>query len=376
MRHLIAPALFLLLFLGCGASDDPAPPDSIPAAATAMDSKLKSGMASHMAQLPQLEESLMFIFNPGSPLAQGVMLTPDTSPGAPPYTFTFSGPYDGNGDGMNETTLSGRATFNSDPVSAWSGVTGQATADVTIPIVGNVYRGNINFTTTSAERRISGSGTLTEPLTSNTTTMTVAAAMPLVVKPATGAAGAVSNACGLSLEGQVALEAAGASGSLKSIWNFSASNTSVAVNNTTFTDPSGRVTALPDSTVDLRCGGGGTINDWVGTYDQNWACLPRESGRATITLSVAATDTVAISDEDPPGSGDIATYSAMTIGANPHALRGFFMSGPMGFRYREDFNWTLGKIGTGFSQVSSYVYVEGPKQGTGGLCVASARRLP
>ena len=93
MRRLIAPALFMLLFLGCGSSDDPIPqPVAIPAAATAMDSQLVTGMDTFMPRVVRFETILVFILNPGTPLAQGVTLTPDTSPGASPHSFMFSGP--------------------------------------------------------------------------------------------------------------------------------------------------------------------------------------------------------------------------------------------------------------------------------------------
>lgn len=380
MRPSIAPAFILILFMGCGKSDQQTmipqgQSNPIPAAAAAMDSKLTTGIASLMPRVPRFEGSLVAIFNPGTPLAQGVAFTPDVSPGAPPHSFTFSGPYDGNGDGLNETTISGRATFNSDPNIDWTGVTGSATVDVAIPILGHVYHADITFSITSAERQLSGSGTFTDPLTGNATTMTVPAAAPLLIKPATGTPGAVSNACGYSMEGRMNLEVTGPSGTLSSIWNFLFNSASVAVNNRTFTDSSGQITMLPDTTVDTTCGGSGTIDDWTGSYDQNWVCLPRESGRATITMSLSGPASVSITDEDPPGSGNTLTYAATTIGANPHTLRGLFITGPLGFRYREDFNWTMRKSLSGFAQSSTYVYIEGPNTGKGGLCVASAPRL-
>jgi hypothetical protein len=380
MRRLSIPALIVLLFMGCsgsGGSDQqnttPTSTTPIPAAATAMDSTLTSDTDKLTSQVAKFDGILMGIFSPGTPLAPGVVLSP-APPGAPPNSFTFSGPYDSNGDGMNDTTISGQATFIDDPAFAWSGVTGQAVVDVDIPIVGQLFHANVNFSITSAERRLSGSGTFTNVFTGNTTTMTVAAATPLVVKPATGAAGAVSNACAYSLNGQMLLEVTGSSGALTSTWNFSSNSAGVVVNNKTFTDPSGQTTVLPDSTVFMPCGSGGTINDWVGTYDQQWACLPREFGQATITISVTGPNTVEIMDSDPPGSPPV-TYTATTIGGDPHALRGFFISGPVGFRFREDFNWTMRRGLSGFRQSSSYVFFEGPNIGKGGLCVASAPRL-
>ena len=147
------------------------------------------------------------------------------------------------------------------------------------------------------------------------------------------------------------LKVEGSTGTLTSNWNFSSSNPRVAVNGASFTDPSGQTTALPDSNVDLRCGSSGTINDWAATYSQDYSCLPRETGQATLTITVTGPDTIAITDEDPPGSGIVKTYAATIISCNPHAVRGFFIGGPAGNRYREDFNWTLGKNGSGFSQI-------------------------
>jgi hypothetical protein len=339
-----------------------------------MDSTLTSDTDKFTSQVAKFDGILVGIFSPGTPLAPGVALSP-APPGAPPNSFTFSGPYDSNGDGSTDTTISGQATFIDDPAFAWSGVTGHAVVDVDIPVVGQLFHADVNFSISSTERRLSGSGTFTNVFTSNTTTMTVSAATPLVVKPATGAAGAVSNACSYSLNGQMFLEVIGSSGTLTSTWNFSSNSAGVAVNNKTFTDSSGQTTMLPDSTVFMPCGSSGTINDWVGTYDQHWACLPREFGQATITISVTGPNTVTITDEDPPGSGTPSIYTATTIGGNPHALRGFFISGPPGFQYREDFNWTMRKGLPGFRQSSSYAFFEGPNIGKGGLCVASAPRL-
>lgn len=346
----------------------------MPAAAAAMDASLKAGMPRFVRMVANIETSLVFVLNPGTPMAQGVTVVPDMSPGALPNSFLISGPYDGNGDGFNETTISGRATFNSDPGSAWTGLNGQIAVDVGIPIIGHVYHGDIAMTITSAERRLSGTGRFTDPLSGNATMMMAAAGAPLVVRPATGAAGAVANACGYSLEGQLRFDVTGPAGTLTSFWNFSPNDAGVPISGTVFTDTAGRTTALADSTADLRCGSGGSVNDWAFVFDQSYSCLPRESGRATLTLTATAPDTITIVDEDPPGSGSSKTYQATLVAGNPHAVRGFFIGGPAGNRYREDFNWTLAGNGRRFSQISSYSYIEGPLIGTGGFCVASATR--
>ena len=376
MRRLSIPALIVLLFLGCSGSGGSDQQTTTTTTATAMDSRLTFDMDWFMPRVSGFEAVLVGIFNPGSPLKQKVVLTPLPSPPALPFSFTFIGPYDSNGDGIDEKTLNGRATFDSDPANAWSSVTGQAVVDVDIPVVHHIYHATVNFTITSDERRLFGSGTFMNALTGNTTTMTVAEATPLVVKPATGAASAMSNACGYSLNGQMLLEVTGSSGTLKSTWNFSSDSASVAVNNRTFTDPSGQTTTLPDSTVTLPCGGG-TIKDWDGIYDQHWACLPLEFGQATIKIKTTGPTTVEISDQELPITDPPSTYPAATIGGNPHALRGFFISVPPvgGFRYREDFNWTMRTSLSAFAQFSKYVYIEGPNKDKGGYCIAYAPRV-
>lgn len=373
MRRCAAPLLvWLALAPGCGGGGDGGGGTPVPPAAAPLESQMKTGLTRLAPMVSNVETSLVFMLNPGTPMAQGIVVQADTRPGAAPHSVTFAGPYDGNGDGFNETMVSGgRATFRSDPAQDWTGLDGQVTLDLNIPVVGHLYHADIAFSITSTERRLSGSGTFTNPATGNTTTMTVAANAPLVIRPASGT---VSNACGYSIDGQALIAVSGSAGTLRSTWIFSSSSASVAVNAVSFTDAGGQVTSIGDSSVDLRCGGSGTLQDWVATFDQRWACLPRESGAATLQISARDANSVSIRDEDPPNSGNVDTYVANIVGASPHAIRGFFIGGPAGNTYREDFTWTLGKNASGFSQVSTYVYQEGLKVGKGGICVATATR--
>lgn len=372
MRQLIIP--ILLLIAGCGGGSKHN--GNIPAAAATMDSQQKSNMARFMPTVANIETSLLLVLNSVSPMAEGMTVTPDTSPGAAPNTLTFTGTYDGNGDGLKETSMSGSATFNSDPASSWSGASGQATSDVTLPILGHVYHGEVTFTIDSDQARISGSGSFTDPLTGTTTSMTIPSGSPLVIVAADGSAGAIANACGSSLSGQIRVDVTGADGTLTSTWNFTPGSPSATVTNASFTDGNGVTTALPDSSVTLTCTSNGSIDDWAGGFDQFWACLPLEWGHARITITKSGPDTISIIDEDPPGSGNINTYQASLLGDNTHAVRGFFIAGPAGNHYREDFNWTLRKNSNGFSQVSRYQYTEGPNVGSGGICSARATRAP
>ena len=347
---------------------------TVPAEAAALDDQMKTGMTRLGSMVSNVETGLLFVLNPAAGLAPSVVVQPDTGPGVPPFSVRYGGRYDGNGDGIDETTMTGRATFRSDPDADWSGVDGQVTLDITIPVVGHVYHAEIAYAITSVDRRLSGSGTFTNPLNGNTIALNVPASAPLVIRPATGAAGAQSNACGYSIDGSASVQVTGSAGTLQSTWVFASTSASVAVTGASFTNSAGQTTALDDATVDLRCGSGGSIGDWVASYDQRWACLPRESGNATITIAAAGADSLTITDEDPPGSGSTKTYQATVVGVSPHAVRGFFLGGDASNPYREDFTWTLGKNGASYSQISTYAYTQGPNVGRGGICVASARR--
>jgi hypothetical protein len=352
-------------------------PQVIPPDATAADGRQKSLMSRFVPQLANAQAGFLYIMNPDAGVTPGVTFMPDFGAGVPANTYTFDGAYDGNGDGVSETTISsGTVTFADDPLSyAWSPLTGQATLAIDLPLIGQVSSTTLTFTATATEIRISGSGTFTNPLSGETTTIDIPAAEPIIVKPVSAASGLVANACGYNIDGSVPVQMTGSTGTLNSIWLFSPNTSMVAVQQTSFRDTTGLRTMMPDSSVTLTCGAGGSIDDWAATYDQTWVCLPFEHGRATLTLAVSNANTVTITDEDPPGSGDTAVYTATTVGASPHVVQGFFDGGEVGNTYREHFTWTL-KDNDDFSDVSHYVYSEGSNMGSGGICAANARRVP
>lgn len=369
-------ACMLVACGGGGDGSDSSPPVVIPPEASAADAKVKEQMSRFVALLDGAQSGFIFILNPDAGLTPGVTLIPDPQPGAPANSYVFDGTFDGNDDGVSETALSGRVTYAGDPSSLdWSPLTGEATLDVEIPVVGHVYQATVAFTAEGTELLVSGNGTFTNPLTGEVTTIEIPAGEPLVVKPASGAGSIVANACGYNVDGTVPTRLTGSTGTLEATWQFSASSTSAAVQQVSFRNPAGETTAMPDTTVDLTCGAGGTTDDWEAVYDQHWACLPLEYGHAELTLTATGATTLSITDEDPPGSGDINTFDATLVSASPHAAKGFFDGGPVGNRYREYFTWTLGKDG-GFSQWSQYAYTEGPNLGAGGVCAAIAKRLP
>jgi hypothetical protein len=232
----------------------------------------------------------------------------------------------------------------------------------------HVYHGNIAFDLGMSEHRVSGTGTFSNPVSGTTTTMTASASDPLTMKLADGTANARANACAHSFHGAVQLSVAGSDGTLASQWRFASDSSTVAVTGATFTTPGGQSTAIPDTSVDLGCDGANNINDWVGRYQIRWACLPAEFGEFTTRITVKNSTTVSmLDDEDTPDEA----YEATVIGTSARAIRGFFIDGPDGGRYREDFNWTLNPNGSGFSQTSRYRYIEGTQVAS----AASASRV-
>ena len=334
---------------------------------------MKEQMSRMMPMLAKAQSGFLIMLNPDAGLTPGVTFVPDLQPGAPANRYTFDGTYDGNDDLVSETAISGSVTFGGDPSSLdWGPLAGEATIDVDIPVVGHVYHATLAFTATDMMVGISGSGAFTNPMSGETTTIDIPAGEPVFV---TLVPGSVFNACGYNLDGSIPIQRSGPTGTLNAIWHFDPGSATVAVRQTSFRAASGQNTPMPDSSVTLSCGGGGTIDDWVATYDEYWACLPNEHGQARLTLAATGAKTLSVTDEDPPGSGDVNAYGVTTADLSPHAATGYFDAGPVGSRYRENFTWTLGKDG-GFSLMSRYAYTEGPNIGSGGICAAIVKRVP
>ena len=368
MRRLLLSVL-VLQFLGCGSGSDES--DPIPPDAEALMTYTTTGVKLVVPRMAHLEAMLPFLLNPGSPGSGGGSF----DPAGPLYTYDFSAPIDGDGNGANETTVAGTGAFNGEPTDADFGFGGHV--DFTMSTAGGIgnFTGEMDFEILETGREVSGGGTFVEGITGNMTTLTVPAASPLVIIPATGESNAVANTCGYSVQGDAQFEVQGTEGTLTSVWQFRSNSSKVTVTGASFTDTDDQTTDLPDSEVTIPCGPTGSLSDWEGLYHQNWVCLPPEFGEALLTLDVVG-GVVNINDDDPPGSGNGSEYSATPVPGNPHELRGYFIAGPAGFTYREDFAWKLMPDNNTFTQLSRYRYIEGPNIGTGGICGARAVREP
>lgn len=371
MRRVLFLVLAVLL-VGCGGGDD-SPSSELPEGARQLDSYVKSGVELMFPGVARLDGLLPFLMNPGAPPATGVTFTPDPSPGAPPNSYVFEIPLDGDSDGSQETTLTGRAALNGDPTSPGTGLGGHI--DLNVESVGGLgnFTGSFDFELTTAGTELSGIGNFSDAVTGTMTSLRVEAARPLVVAVATGSTGSVGNACAYSLNGDVGVTVVGATGTLASTWGFASSRREARITDGVYTDGEGAATDVPDGSYEIPCGGG-SISDWAGVFLQDYGCLPPESGQARLTITVTGSSRIHIIDEDPPGSGDTNMYDATIVSGNARVLRGFFVTGPEGSQYREDFTWTLSDDRSLFTQISQYRYSEGPLLGTGGICSAVARR--
>ena len=373
MRCRLSSTLIPLL-VACG--DSGSDSSSLPADAEEMRTYLRSGVTLVMPRLGGAGAVLIFALNPDSPGAAGIQFDPDPAPGAPPHSYVFTVPLDGDGNGTNETTFTGQATFSDDPANAGDGFTGHVV--LTMETAGGLgtLSGSLDFSLAPVGGEVSGTGTFTEVITGNATTLTVDPVHPLQIQMARGTANSVANACGSSLNGDLQFDVAGPTGAMTSTWGFANTRKTVAVTGAAFTDNNAKTTQIPDADVTIPCGQTGSISDWTGAFLQNWVCVPAEFGSATLTLSVTTADKISITDEDPPGSGQTDTYDATIVSGNPHVVRGFFIGGDVGNSYREDFSWILAADGNSFSQISKYVYQEGPNQGSGGICGGQASPAP
>ncbi|MEO8140381.1 MAG: hypothetical protein ABI742_12085, partial [Gemmatimonadota bacterium] len=359
---------FALLLAACGSSSDS---NSLPADAVQMRDYLNTGVTLIMPRLGGLGGEFPLALNPSAPGAGGIQFSPDPTPGAPPNSYVFTLDLDGDGNGSAETNFTGSAVFNGDPGTAWDGFGGHV--DLAMQTAGGLgtLTGSMDFVLGATGGDVSGTGTFTEVITGNATTLTVDAATPLHIEMARGTTNSVANACASSLNGNLQLDVDGPTGTLTSTWRFQNTRKPARVMNASFTDNSSKTTAIPDADVTIPCGQSNSASDWVGAFNQNWACVPAECGSATLTLTVSGSQ-INIDDEDPPGSGSHASYHANVVSGNPHVVRGFFVSGPTGNTYREDFTWILAAGGGSFSQVSKYVYLEGPSVGNGGYCYGTS----
>jgi hypothetical protein len=361
---MLVPSLLLAFtaFAACG--DDGDPPDDAPAAARLIDAAITSRAETSVPVLADVEALIPLLANPGAPGSEGFSLVPTGAAN----TYAFSAPLDRDGDGTPEATISGTATLTGDPASGTDDLGGTITFSAVSAAGGGTLEGSFTFSDSPSSRQVHGTATLTGTVSGYSATLTIPSTAPVTIRPATGAGSAQPNVCGYSVNGDANVVAGGDVGTLSFTWRFSNGSRTIDVVNRSFTSSDAETTELDAKTLLLPCGEGASIDDWEDVWLQQWVCLPPEFGTEKLTITVRNATTVDVLDEDPPGSGQFNTFEASALPGNPHVLRGFFIAGPPGSTYREDFTWTMSSDGTRFSKSSRYVFQEGPNTGSGGSC--------
>ncbi|MCU0621423.1 MAG: hypothetical protein MUC69_07975 [Gemmatimonadales bacterium] len=353
--------------LACGGDgdDDPDPDDDAPLEARAIDAVLTESAQAGVPVLAELEAVVPFLGNPGAPGSEGTTFTPTGAPN----TYAFVAPLDRDGDGTPDVSVSGTVAFTTDPFTGTDTFGGTVNFTAT-GATGRTLSGAFTFSDSPSGRQVHGSAEVGGSTVSGLgATITIPAGSPITIRRATGSGSTQPNVCGYSLSGDANVRVAGVTGALDFTWRFSGSSRTVAVVNRAFTPAGGTSTDLADKTLTLPCGDDdASIDDWEGVWSQRWVCLPPEWGTAELTITVLDATTVRVDDEDPPGSGDVNSFEAEVLPGNPHVLTGFFIGGPPGNTYREDFTWTMSNDGQRVSKNSRYAFREGPNVGRGGPC--------
>ncbi len=309
----------------------------------------------------EVHQILPMLLVPSAAAANGIVLTPDTSPGAAPNTYLCQIPLDLGGDGTNETVVDATLVLNGDLFTFGPGFGG--TIEGTITRGGAVVAASLAFRFPGdGEIEISGTVSLAGALSGIDVTATIDAAAPIVVKVATGGAGSIANVCTYSVSGDVRVEAARGIELFSALWTFSSHSRRINVSQVTRVDDQGVSHDDPDSSFEVPCENG-AIADWGGTYDFDWFCNPQEEGDSVFVITVTGPNTIHVDDEG-------LTYDATAVPGNPHVVTGFFIDQG----YREDFVWTLSRDGTTFTQQSVYVFL--PPLTGGGVCGGIGTRRP
>lgn len=370
MRRFLV-TLCLVALAGCGHKKSAGP--TPPAGAAVLSSFVEQGVSLLFPALNSVDAILPLLGNPEAPGRGDVTFVPNTLPGAPPHSYVFQLPLDGDQDGTAGGTLTGQCVLSGDPAEAAVGYNGTIELNASLAAGLGSLAGNLRFQLTEQGTQLSGTATFTEMVSGHSVDMTVDDARPLLLKPASGEAGAVGNACSYSLDGPVEVDARGGSTSLVATWNFSSNSRDATITGATYSDGEHEPESVADSSYRISCGSA-TLAQWTGVYRQEWSCLPAEHGAARLTITQAGPSTLHVVDEDPPGSGQVHAYDATIVSGNAGVVHGFFIGGEAPNTYREDFTWTLAPDHQGFTQISLYRYQGGGSLTGGGICAARVVR--
>ncbi len=311
---------------------------------------LAGAMVGVFGGVPRLEGLVPAVLVPAARAAAGITFELDTSPGAEPNTFAFTMPFDCDGDGTNDTTATGTAQLNLDPIgNLASGFS--ATANVTVTSGAKTFQGTLTLRFDSGGAfLVHGSGTVTDSDANTTVTIAVDEATPLHIRTADAdAPDKQPNACAFSIDGPLDLTLTHASGEYAARWTFDPTSRLVGLTNGRFTPTGGAEETLPDATVDMSPNPpGGNLNRWAGTWTLAWFCAPSRSGTDTMTITVRDANTIDIVRTEPPPDGRTLAFTATRDAKDPDIVRGEYQALDDTGSYIEVFSLILSADGNGF----------------------------
>jgi len=374
-----AAVVFVAALTACSGNGVPIPA-AVAALQKAVSDQLFLGLPAITVQLINL---LPVFIDPEAAAAAGVTFEPD--PQGPPNSYLLTVPVDSDGDGQNDSVVTGTVLLSGDPTTDFGpGFT--ADLDITLDRNGGeaILNAQLHFLFTANGVETSGMGDYFDTPAATQGTFAIDAADPLVINAP--AAGTQGNLCGADAQGPVQIVAgplgtphlAGlAPGFYEALWNFLFGSRNVRLTNGQWNNPAAGQTAVPDSTVQLpACGPGANLTAWLGSWTFDWFCTESgtgpggpqtDNGQSAIQITQTGPNTLRIAD-------DSLVYFATVVGGNPLVVAGTFQDTDGGGTYTENFTWTLNAAGTTWTQTSSYLYSSGILAGTGGDCYGTATR--
>ncbi len=158
MKHPVRRLLIVCLVATVGAcsGNGVAIPAQVAALQAALSRQMFTGLPALVGQIIQL---LPAFIDPDAAAAAGLTFEPDPSPGAPPNSYLFGYPADADGDGQNDSVVTGSVVLSGDPLTSFGpGFT--ADVDVTLDRNGGeaIFNAQLHLLFTANGVEVSGNG--------------------------------------------------------------------------------------------------------------------------------------------------------------------------------------------------------------------------
>ena len=369
-----ALGILLAVCVGCGSSGGDGPGGT-----TTIQGFMVQEMGVILAAMPRLQQLVPALLYESARDDAGITFELDDSPGADPDTYNFSIPLDSNGDGQTDTTISGSMVLTADPTEGGQLISGfSAQVDVQVQSDTASFQANLRlFFDFNGGFRVAGMGTYNDPANETSVTSTITEENALHIRTADAEApDKQPNACAYAIDGIIGIDATRSGASYVAQWEFDPTSVDIAVTDAALTPEGGEAAELEDSTFRVTdCPGqSGSAQDWAGTWEFDWYCIPDHTGSSELTITVIDSNTIEIVNESPPGSGETTTYRATLDPDNPRIVRGEFEGTDEDGTFDESFTWVMDPDKQSFTQEAEFFYTAGDLQGVSGYCGGEATK--